>query len=292
LTAYRFCRTDDMGLLVDAYERCRGPEDAGEPALDREGFKRLVRELDLWCSSCMVALESGEPVGVLFGAKRPDATLVRAVRVHPEHRRRGHGRHLLTSLGQKLAILGPARLVAEIPAERVAARALFGACAWRDQARLVDWRRARRLEATAADGKSTMLMATVSLDEVKESGLLERGGRSGYRAWERDLPSLLKEPERLLGLGFHSTERLEAFVLARPAPPPAEWELVALGASEGEVGILGLRVLVTELDRRSNGVPLRYAKVAPEEVEAARLTELGFAPAAEHRLFATEAKAA
>ena len=45
MTAYRFCRTDDMGLLVEAHERCRGPEDAGEPALDRDGFKRLVRDL-------------------------------------------------------------------------------------------------------------------------------------------------------------------------------------------------------------------------------------------------------
>ena len=65
-----------MGLLVEAHARCRGPEDAGEPALDRDGFKRLVRDLDLWCSSCMVAFEGRDPVGVLLGAKRPDATLV------------------------------------------------------------------------------------------------------------------------------------------------------------------------------------------------------------------------
>ena len=121
MTAYRFCRSDDIGLLVEAYVRCRGPEDEGEPVLDREGFKRLIRDLDLWCSSCMVASEGREPVGVLLGAKRPEATLVYALRVHPAHRRRGHGRHLLTSLSQKLAILGPPNLVAEVPAGRAAA---------------------------------------------------------------------------------------------------------------------------------------------------------------------------
>ena len=139
MTAYRFCRTDDIALLVAAHEHCRGPEDVYAPALDRARFKELVRDLDLWCSSSMVALEGREPVGVLLGAKRAEATLVYAVRVHPAHRRRGHGRHLLTSLGQKLAILGPSRLVAEIPSERASARALFDACQWRLEARLTDW---------------------------------------------------------------------------------------------------------------------------------------------------------
>src|SRR3954447_24872534 len=116
-----------MGLLVEAHERCRGPEAAGEPGLDRAVFKRLIRDLDLWCSSCMVACEGREPVGVLLGAKRAEATLVYALRVHPEHRRREHGRHLLPSLGKKLAILGPPRLVAEVPADREAACAAFAA---------------------------------------------------------------------------------------------------------------------------------------------------------------------
>src|SRR5436305_13953061 len=139
-----------MGLLVEAHERCRGPEDAGEPALDRDGFKRLVRDLDLGCSSCMVAFEGREPVGVLLGAKRAEATLVYALRVHPGHRRRGHGRHLLTSLSQKLAILGPPRLVAEVPAEREAACAIFSACGFQLEGRLIDWRRNAARPSTAA----------------------------------------------------------------------------------------------------------------------------------------------
>src|SRR6185295_15714177 len=86
MTAYRFCRTDDIGLLVEAWERCRGPEDSDAAPLDRDRFKRLIRDLDLWCSSCMVAFERREPVGVLLGAKRPRSTLVYGLRVHPEYR--------------------------------------------------------------------------------------------------------------------------------------------------------------------------------------------------------------
>ena len=78
-------------------------------------FKRSIRDLQVWCSSCMVAFAGADPIGVLIGAKRPSGTLVHRIAVHPDHRRQGHGRHLLASLGSKLAILGPPRIVAEVP---------------------------------------------------------------------------------------------------------------------------------------------------------------------------------
>ena len=292
MTAYRFCRTDDMALLVEAYEHCRGPEDVDAPALDRAGFKELVRELDLWCSSCMVALEGREPVGVLLGAKRAEATLVYGLRVHPAHRRRGHGRHLLTSLGQKLAILGPPRLVAEVPVERAPARALFTACHWRSETRLVDWRRTGaalpRGSTSEIDPRTQVAVGSITLEEATDSGLLE-----GSRCWQRDLPSLRKQSEKLLGLGFHSSERLEACLLSRPGTSPTSgWEILAAGFTDSELGRLGLRVSLTELERQAGDAPLLLPRVAPVELDAALLTELFFEPGPEHLLFATEAKAA
>ncbi len=70
-------------------------------------FKRSIRDLQVWCSSCMVAFSGSDPIGVLIGAKRPSGTLIHKIAVHPEHRRQGHARHLLASLSSKLAILGP-----------------------------------------------------------------------------------------------------------------------------------------------------------------------------------------
>ena len=115
MAAYRFCRTDDIALLVDALNRCWAPYCPGEPPMTPVAFKRAIRDWQVWCSSCMVAFSGPAPVGVLIGAKRPSGTLVRQIAVHPDHRRHGHGRHLLASLGSKLSILGPPRLVAEIP---------------------------------------------------------------------------------------------------------------------------------------------------------------------------------
>ena len=46
---------------------------------------------------------------------------------------RKHGRHLLESLGSKLAVLGPPRMVAEVPAALGDARAFFAALGWHEE---------------------------------------------------------------------------------------------------------------------------------------------------------------
>ena len=240
----------------------------------------------------MVAIEGGVPVGVLLGAKRPEATLVYALRVHPAHRRRGHGRHLLTSLGQKLAILGPPKLVAEVPAERVAAHALFEACHWRGEARLVDWRRTRATSVLRPRGElesaTDLPISSVTLEEATSAVLLAES-----RCWQRDLPSLQKRSDKLVGLGFHSPERLEACVFMSSASPlESGWEIGAVGITDTALGRLGLGVLLAELERQAGAVPLLLSRVAPQEVDPAFLTELFFEPGREHLLFATEAQAA
>src|SRR5687767_5685770 len=87
----------------------------------------------------MVAFSGADPIGVLIGAKRPGGTLVHKIAVHPDHVRQGHGRHLLTSLGSKLAILGPPRMVAEVPETLSPAVALFSATGYVEEAILTDY---------------------------------------------------------------------------------------------------------------------------------------------------------
>ena len=130
MASYRFCRTDDMALLVDALNRCWAPYHPDQPLMTLETFKRSIRDLQVWCSSCMVAFAGSEPVGVLIGAKRSSATLIHRIAVHPDHLRQGHARHLLESLSSKLAILGPPRIVAEVPEPLHGASALFSAAGY------------------------------------------------------------------------------------------------------------------------------------------------------------------
>src|ERR671924_610295 len=139
MSAYRFCRTDDIGLLVDALNRCWSPYFPDELPMTPAAFKRSIRDLQVWCSSCMVAFSGPHPIGVLIGAKRPAATLVHTIAVHPDHRRQGHGRHLLASLGSKLAILGPPRIIAEVPEALAPACTLFSATGYVQEALLTDY---------------------------------------------------------------------------------------------------------------------------------------------------------
>ena len=139
MSAYRFCRTDDVALLVDALNRCWSPYFPDEPLVTPATFKRSIRDLQVWCSSCMVAFSGSDPIGILIGAKRPSGTLVYKIAVHPDHRRQGHARHLLTSLGSKLAILGPPRIMAEIPETLAPVRELFSASGYAEEGLLTDY---------------------------------------------------------------------------------------------------------------------------------------------------------
>src|SRR6188472_221251 len=139
MSAYRFCRTDDIGLLVDAVNRCWCPHFPDDEPLTPEAFKRSIRDLQVWCSSCMVAFSGSNPIGVLIGAKRPSGTLIHKIAVHPDHVRQGHGRHLITSLSSKLAILGPPRMIAEVPETLGATCELFRASGYVQEAVLTDY---------------------------------------------------------------------------------------------------------------------------------------------------------
>src|SRR5262245_44008950 len=142
-------------------------------------FKRSIRDLQVWCSSCMVAFSGSDPIGVLIGAKRPSGTLIHKIAVHPDHRRQGHGSHLLASLGSKLAILGPPRIVAEVPETLAPACALFSASGYVKEAVLTDYVLRFDSRDSAAvdqsDGTSqygSELIIPVTVDDLAANGLL------------------------------------------------------------------------------------------------------------------------
>ena len=272
MSGYRFCRTDDIGLLVDALNRCWGPYFPDEPAATPASFKRSIRDLQVWCSSCMVAFSDGQPIAVLIGAKRSGGTLIQKLAVHPDHRRQGHGRHLLASLGSKLAILGPPRIVSEVPEAWTAARALFEACGYVEEAALVDYV-SNGAPAVAAGGR---LVIPVTVDDLDANGLLEDGEPA---CWERSADTLKARKDEIAGLAVASEEQLEACILYL-----RDGEILRFRSLIDDGGER-LTLLLARL-RAGGADGVRMRKVHAAEESAKWLETLGFIPAEQYRVFA------
>jgi GNAT superfamily N-acetyltransferase len=282
LSAYRFCRTDDIGLLVDALNRCWAPYFPDEPLMTPAAFKRSIRDLQVWCSSCMVAFAGSDAIGVLIGAKRPSGTLVHKIAVHPDHRRQGHGRHLLASLGSKLAILGPPRIVAEVPEILAPACELFSACGYLEEAHLTDY--ALNREANDVGGAAGTFVIPMTIDDLAANDLL---GEGPHVCWERSVETMTARKDNISGLAVASDERIEAYVLYAKRRMD-ETEILSLRSFIDDGGAR-LKQLLSHL--RAGGMETcRFPKVHPAEISKEWLETLGFRPAAGHLLYAATAQ--
>jgi GNAT superfamily N-acetyltransferase len=262
-----------MALLVDALNRCWAPYFPGEPPVTLAAFKRSIRDLQVWCSSCMVAFSGSDPIAVLIGAKRAAGTLVERIAVHPDHRRQGHARHMLASLGSKLAILGPPRIVAEVPETLDPAHALFSASGFVEEARLTDY-----VLAGPQAGVGSRLMIPVTVEDLAANGLPADGHPAV--CWERSTETLTARKDEVCGLAL-ADERIEACILY----------------IRGDAGtkILSLRSFVEDGGDRLKQLlshlpgPVSFAKVHPDEISDKSLETLGFHPAGTHLRYAATA---
>lgn len=275
MPAYRFCRPDDIPKLVRAVNECYDVHFPGAERLTVERFRAEMKELGVWPSNSLVAMAGEEPIAVLIGTKRDREALVLRIGVRPGHQRRGHGGHLLASLGQKLAVLGPPRLVAEVPHDLPGAAEFFEAAGYEREASYVDWTR----DAAQMDAVPDELAVPAAAAELVADDLLEIG--DGV-AWERSRETVAASCESLRGLAVATPERVEAGLLVR-----GEADVVAFGARTPENRELFLGFLLRALAGENRMV--RIPKLSEGELPRAVLEGLGFEPG---RRFARYAAAA
>jgi GNAT superfamily N-acetyltransferase len=277
MSAYRFCRTDDIALLVDALNRCWAPHVPGERPMTPAAFKRSIRDLQVWCSSCMVAFAGSDPIGVLIGAKRASATLIHTIAVHPDHLRQGHGRHLLASLGSKLAILGPPRLVAEVPDTLIPACELFRTSGYVEEAVLTDYVWDAR-DRDAVEMSGGRFVIPVTIDDLAANDLL--GQADAQACWSRSVETLTARKDDIAGFAVASDERIEAYILY------VNDEIVSLRCLVEDDG-----ARVTQLLARlpADG-SFKFSKVHPAELSKECLAALGFRPEGEYVRYAATAR--
>jgi hypothetical protein len=279
VSSYRFCRTDDVSLLVDALNRCWSPHFPDQPAMTPAAFKRSIRDLQIWCSSCMVAFAGADPIAVLIGAKRPSGTLIYKIAVHPDHCRQGHGRHLLTSLSSKLSILGPPKMFAEIPENLTPTSALFAACGYVQEAVLTDYVLERSIPSEGVE----KYVIPLTVEDLVANDLL--AGARQQVCWERSVETLTARKDEIEGIAVASDERIEAFVLHLK-----DGEILSLRSFVEDHGAR-LTQLLFQVSAQG-AKTLRFQKVHPAELPTELMEMLGFRPTATHRLYAARARSA
>ena len=234
----------------------------------------------------MVAFAGPDPIAVMIGAKRPSGTLIHKIAVHPDHRRQGHGRHLLTSLSSKLSILGPPRMVAEIPEALTPACELFAACGYLQEAVLTDYSLQMPALSEHESGENGVMrvegfVIPVTIDDLAANGLLE--DHHPMQCWARSVETLTARKDEIEGLAVASDERIEAFVLYLK-----DGEILSLRSFVDDGGAR-LKQLLSQLDAQGKKT-LWFQKVHPAEISAELLEMLGFRSAGAHLLYAARAR--
>ena len=233
----------------------------------------------------MVAFSGSDPIGVLIGAKRPSSTLVHKIAVHPDHLRQGHGRHLLASLGSKLAILGPPRIVAEVPDTLAPACGLFSASGYVEEAVLTDYvANGRALSERGDAARVEGFVIPITVDDLAANGLL--GDADGQVSWKRSVETLMARKDEIAGLAVASDERIEAYVLYLKGE--METEILSLRSFIDDGGAR-LKQLLSHLCARGMR-SIRFPKVHESEISKTQVETLGFSPVGGHLLYAAKAR--
>ena len=140
MPSYRFCRPDDLALIVRAINACYRMHYPDEPDMTEERFKAQMTLFDVRPGNCMVALERQQPVGVVVSTKRDYGAWIQAVGCQPAFQRRGIATQLVEALIRKIAIQRAPMVTADVPADNSPAVQFFTALGFTVRGRYINYR--------------------------------------------------------------------------------------------------------------------------------------------------------
>jgi len=270
MVAYRFLRPDDLPLIAEAINACYIPHFEGMPPVTLDDLKRESRELNLWASSCMIAIEGNDPIAILVGAKREGVTNILRIGVAPGFEGNEHGTHLVTSLLAKLAIVGPPELRVEVPEDRPRVVGFFKRLGFKKKAILTDWESTEPLDPVP----ETEAIQVVSVDELLRHPDL---WAETPWAWQRSITTITNRKDTLQGLALIADDRFAAFLIH-----DTDNAIHRISKWQTPRDALSTTILLRRLSSRGG---LSIPKLAPSEDLQKVLQSLGFTPIRRHTLF-------
>lgn len=207
---YRFCRPEDIPLIVQAINASYDIHVPQRPPMTVAQFRVEMSLFSLWPSNTMVVLEDKDPIAVIVGTKRPYGCWIAMLGVQSGYQRQGIGRYIVDALIRKLSIIGPRVISVDVPVDNEAGLTFFKAVGfdvWTPY-----WCFEGRPHPVAPE-------AVRQAHPVKPDVALARyeSFHPVAQCWERDAYTLQLYAGRLTGYAFWEEEAIRGYILLHHA---------------------------------------------------------------------------
>ena len=205
MPSYRFCRPDDLALIVRAINQCCRIHEIGMPEMTEERLKEHMTLFAVRPGNCMVALERQQPVAAIISTRREAGAWIQTLGCQPAFQRRGIASQLVEALVRKIAIQRTEDITVDVPEDNDAALHFFQAVGFEARGGLVT------LEGEPAGaGDPSGAVVQVPAAELLDS---YEAFHAVPACWERSADSLAGYGELIQGYACRENGAMQGYLL-------------------------------------------------------------------------------
>jgi GNAT superfamily N-acetyltransferase len=273
MPSYRFCRPDDLTLMIRAINACYLMHYPDEPAMTEERLKEHMTLFQVRPGNCMVALEQQQPVGVVVSTKRDYGVWIQALGCQPAFQRRGIATQLIEALVHKIAIQRAPLVTVDVPSTNTPALRFFEAVHFTARGRYVSYQ-GFLPELTDVPG---------SIEAVSPPDLLAYYApfHTILACWERNAASLAGYGTLPQGYAYYAQDTVQGYLIHRDNTVLDLALAPQADAQQVSAALLGRM-------QAAGCTHATLAKVPEGEPIVPVLTRLGFSPTADYLLMGQE----
>jgi GNAT superfamily N-acetyltransferase len=269
MPSYRFCRPDDLALIIRAINTCYLTHYPAAPAMTEERLKEHMTLFQVRPGNCMVALERQQPVGVVVSTKRDYGVWIQALGCQPAFQRHGIASQLIEALVRKIAIQRAPMVTVDVPTSNTPALRFFEAVDFTVHGRYVSYQ-GLLAEMTSIPG---------SITEVSPPDLLPYYApfHTTPACWERNAESLAGYGTLPQGYAYYIQDTIQGYLIHR------DNTILDLAVAPHADAEQTSAALLSRMHAAGH-THAALAKVPVGEAMGPILTRLGFTPTAEYLL--------
>ncbi len=205
MPSYRFCRPDDLTMIVRAINDCYHMHYPDEPAMTAERFKEHMTLFAVRPGNCMVALERQQPIGVVVSTKRDCGVWIQALGCQPAFQRRGIATQLVEALLRKIAIQRAPLVTVDVPTTNTPALRFFEAVQFTVRGRYVSYQ-GLLTEMTGIPGNVEVVPAPDLLPYYPQF-------HTAPACWERNAESLAAYGALPQGYAYYAQDTIQGYLI-------------------------------------------------------------------------------